>query len=75
MSGRHQQHVCVRGLPEAGVPLHDHDGLCGQGARQGRGFSGEQEPAALADLETLHLTTLSVSVSLRVPFRSEYKAA
>ena len=46
MSGRHQQHVCVQGLPEAGVPLHDHDGLCSQGARQGRGFGGEQEPAA-----------------------------
>ena len=73
MSGRHQQHVCVRGLPEAGVPLHDHDGLCSQGARQGRGFGGEQEPAAHADLETL--TTLRSPVSLRIQFRSEYKAA
>ena len=39
---------------EAGVPLHD--GLCGQGARQGRGLSAEQEPAAQADLETHFIT-------------------
>ena len=64
MSGRHQQHVCVRELSEARVPLHDE--LCGQGARQGRGLSAEQEPAAQADLEP---------VSLTIPFRSEYKAA
>ena len=54
MSGRHQQHVCVRGLPEARVPLHDE--LCGQGARQGKGLSAEQEPAAQADLEPVSLT-------------------